>query len=392
MELLETLGAIQYPKDGALLNYISLNKQNGIINGCLITKAGNSIVISAGMLVIQGYRVKFQNAEELLKEATIKTLPNGSYKLFIRIIASSGDASAEIKYTLATAPLIAVQVQLQDGSFDLQLCSFTVSSGGLASVKSSLSYVNLNKSTTGQVNLGVNRIFIPSPKLSIFSTSAKKNGYLLLDNIEEYRELANAGYSVTLKLYRYFNQCKMDYKSPKTGTKKRYKKSGYIAPKMPLGWNPKNSFDLVVNIDRLKKVNFVNTSNDTWCKTNIIEGLEKFCTVMFYEDKNIVDSSQEEHCYIKSKITATSNPYFIRTTRSKRKKHSSKSIWPTSNSLPIHKHNFFRFCYVAQLKTTNGVVIATSDKSNDVLIRPNLKFNNPTKEREVVDLFDIKII
>ena len=81
----------------------------------------------------------------------------------------------------------------------------------------------------------------------------------------------------------------------------------------------KIAFDLVVNIDRLKKVNFVNTSNDTWCKTNIIEGLEKFCTVMFYEDKNIVDSSQEEHCYIKSKITATSNPYFIRTTRSKRK-------------------------------------------------------------------------
>lgn len=392
MELLETLGAVQYPSDGALLNYISLNKQNGIINGCLISKTGNSIVISAGMLVIQGYRIKFSQAEELLNSVTISSLANGSYRLYIRITSSSGDATAEIKFALATTPLSAVQVQFQDGSFDLQICSFTVSSGGLASVKSSLNYVNCNKTSSSQVNLGVSKIFIPSPKLSIFSTSAKKNGYLLLDNMESYQELVSAGYIVTLELYRYFNQCKMDYKSPRTGTKKRYKKSGYIAPKMYPGWNSKITFDLVLNIDNLRKVNFVETVNDTWGKSNVIEALDTFCRAMFYEDKNIIDSGKNQRCYVKSEITASSNPYFIRTTRSKRKKHSSKSVWPTSNSLPIHEHNFFRFCYLAQLKTPNGLVIATSDKSSDILIRPNLKFNNPSKVKGIVDLFDIKII
>lgn len=392
MELLETLGTIQYPRDGALLNFISLNKQNGIINGCLITKASNSIVISAGMLVIQGYRVRFIQAEELLNSEIISSLANGSYRLFIRVTSSAIDASAEIKYALSTTPLSAVQIQVQDGTFDLQLCSFTVSSGGLASVKSSLSYINLSKGTSGQASLDSSKIYIPSPRLSIFSASAKKNGYLLLDNVEDYREFVTAGYIVSLKLFRYFNQCKMDYKSPKTGIKKRYKKSGYFAPKMHPGWNARNMFDLIFNISNLKNINFVSTGNDTWGKSNVIEALDTFCKAMFYEDKNIIDSSKNQRCYVKSEITASSNPYFIRTTRSKRKKHSSKSVWPTSNSLPIHEHNFFRFCYIAQLKTSNGLVIATSDKSSDVLIRPNLNFNNPSKVKGITDLFDIKII
>ena len=88
LTLLEKQRTIQYPRSGALLNFHALGRQNGRLYGCqLVQSTSELIVLTTGVLVIQGFRVDVVDETVFNASLALKPATPLRYYIILRIEA-----------------------------------------------------------------------------------------------------------------------------------------------------------------------------------------------------------------------------------------------------------------------------------------------------------------
>ena len=132
--------------DGALLNYKSLQEQNGSVDGFTLTNSQGRLMATKGTLSIQGFRILTEESEELFDMAGFSSPNNEYYNVIVRITydANNDDASYRIMAQSASASLNQTQIQNRiSGSYDYPLARFKKSAGSVTEFKSLLSTIKI---------------------------------------------------------------------------------------------------------------------------------------------------------------------------------------------------------------------------------------------------------
>lgn len=152
MKLLERKNDIQGVniENDALLYYLSVGKQNGILYGCDITLSGTKFQIGKGMLIAQGFRLETDSTEDLVDISTVSTSANLSYIVYLVItLTEDRDASYSIQVQRNITSVTNSEIEEREvGSYYLPLLSFTVgsSAGTIASWSNSLKKITTSES------------------------------------------------------------------------------------------------------------------------------------------------------------------------------------------------------------------------------------------------------
>ncbi|MCU7522497.1 MAG: hypothetical protein HF308_15405, partial [Ignavibacteria bacterium] len=134
MKLLEKNNVAQTVFDGARLNKILLQNKNGILLGCDLIYTSQKILISKGLLTIEGFRVVFDN-EDLL---TMTVLPSSltKYVMAIRLTVANADIMYELVTNLATEAVHDDILTDEAGVFEYPLCEYYADATGIIQVNS----------------------------------------------------------------------------------------------------------------------------------------------------------------------------------------------------------------------------------------------------------------
>lgn len=130
--LIEKQNTVQYPRDGALLNFHSIGKQNGRLRGATIYQVTKGkIQLTPGVLIIRGYRVFIDNYEVMFdKTLTPTPTVDTKYYIFFRIRASTVDALLDIIVS-ATPPQYSAKIEQIVGIYDYLLGTFYYGPNGI---------------------------------------------------------------------------------------------------------------------------------------------------------------------------------------------------------------------------------------------------------------------
>jgi hypothetical protein len=388
IRLIEKIGTAQHTQDGALLNFNTLGRQNGALYGCQLVLASPSLItITKGVLVLRGYRVEI-SADEIFNSVglPLPTNPEVRY-IVLRIDVEGGDATAQILIK-GTNAQIGYEIERINGFAEYLMGTFRIdSTNGITNLTSAIQIIQ-NTASGGQSSspsiVDINDMSIPTPEIALFKRRSEDYGHLYLKNAMDYNKYQE-NYEVVIRLYRYIGNMVYRYTSPQTGTKTNYKKTGYIAPKpygtigrADIGWRraEKEKFALEKNLSELMDITIENDPSDLFIKQNAIDAVWDFIDTMFFYEPGTIDSDPAATSkYVREPISTTSvNPYWIRTTRSGRRKNAISSAWPgTDGNSRWHRRNYFRFCYKIVLKhKTTKEDLRVSEKSRDIMIRPYL--------------------
>jgi len=147
MRLLEKYHVEQTFFDGAQLNYYITNNSSGRVFGLDISYTSQQLLISAGLLIVRGYRVSFGN--EILISYDAYPASNETQNLILRITVTQDDSSAIITTGTITAM---DDIDNGVGTYDHLLCTYTVGANGIIEVNSQIR--NISRGTS---NGGVNQ-------------------------------------------------------------------------------------------------------------------------------------------------------------------------------------------------------------------------------------------
>lgn len=422
MKLLESLNdelnnSVQYPKSGAAINFQACQKTSGALFGCGISNTTYQIKIAAGILVVRGYRFEI-SAEETLIDFTGQSLPStpATRYLYLRIVASGNNASFSIQVSQFATTGFNASIEQVDGTYDYKLATFILSTSGISNLTSNVSTITASSGGSGTVALTV-----PVPLIEVVTGvpgNTYDNGYLCLRNKSEYASLV-LGYTVKLALYRYVQKGR--YSLIGGSGRMRFYKSGYVKPIDSayggIGWRraqqyvtnpyyrayPYVDFRLSFAFSGLTSATIATKDTASYVRNDIIEPLSNYIDGMFYEMPSQYNESA--NCMLpldnsRQPVTETSNPFFIRCTRSKNaiKMDGNLGYWLGAIK-GTQMHNFFRFCYVAEVYNSNGDLVAQSPKSRDVIIRPAIRKKFPIGDQSettwavnIGGLFEVKIV
>lgn len=156
LTLLEKQGTLQYPRSGALLNYHSLGKQNGRLYGCqLVQSTSELIILTTGVLVVQGFRVDV--VDETVFDASIAIKPSTPvrYYIILRIDAGLEDTEMEVIVT-DELPVNDTPIEQRIGMFDYVLGVFNFGSEGISEFTSLIKTINttITSGSSGDVTPG----------------------------------------------------------------------------------------------------------------------------------------------------------------------------------------------------------------------------------------------
>lgn len=403
---------LQQVYDGAVINYQACSQRNGFIYGCSLVSENKRISISTGLLIIRGYRLRIDDTTVIL-DLSSAALPSTSttYYLFIQIERSGNNARWSVKWQSSLSARNTTAIEQVDGIYDYPIASFVASSTlGISSVSSLMSKITSTGSVNSSTSLSER---IPTPQLAIVHDSAKSNpyyGYLVLANRNDYMQLG-AKYTVSLVLYRHLSKARS---CKSMGLRRiRYNKSGFVkvlhTSGSNLGWeqSSKEPFRLSILVNEnddsigMKKAIVREEDQMVYTRNDIIESMSTYAKGMFYDPGQSFDAGL--NCMIprraRSMVTAYSNPYFIRCTRSKKGWNgiTSAENWAGPYG-KWHKYNEFKFAYAIEIKDASNKIIAESPLSAIISIRPNYSFNvefgdytNRTYVNDESQLFRFKI-
>jgi hypothetical protein len=132
MKLLEKNNVAQTVFDGARLNKILLQNKNGILLGCDLAFTAQKILVSKGLLTIEGFRVVFDN-EDLL---TMTVLPSSltKYVMAIRLTVANADILYELVTNLSTEAVHDDILTDEAGAYEYPLCEYYADATGIIQV------------------------------------------------------------------------------------------------------------------------------------------------------------------------------------------------------------------------------------------------------------------
>lgn len=142
MKILENNKVLQTPFSGMALNYLNAEYQNGYIrdvyNECkIVMNSSNSITVSTGMIVVEGIRLLFDEAETF----NITSFPDSSllHHLVLKVTATTeGENKAEIINRI-NEPLRQDEVlKTGSGVYELELASYLLSPNGISNFAQTL--------------------------------------------------------------------------------------------------------------------------------------------------------------------------------------------------------------------------------------------------------------
>lgn len=143
--ILESTGVEISHIDGAAFNNFSAGKQNGIIPGvlgeCSIVRASSTTLqMSTGELLIQGFRIKITSPYTLTKPTNTSTV---QYYLVAKLVLrSSGSVSFSIEARTTSALIQNNLFTSGTGTYEVQLCKFTVGSSGISNLVKTVSVIS----------------------------------------------------------------------------------------------------------------------------------------------------------------------------------------------------------------------------------------------------------
>ena len=413
IKLLESLSyegneVLQQIDDGALMNFQSANRTNGILYGCKITNTASAIKIGAGVLMVRGYRLKFIGEATTVYSLSSASYPASAttYYLWLRITRVENDASYEFILSTNDKQVNKTEIEKETGAYDFKVAKLTLSSSGISgNVESVLPNITAGGSgstsngsgaglvnsipttTTGSGHTGSSNssasiaiTSLATPDLSIIElpkitidngaayTMGISNSIIVVGNKTTYSTLVgNSGYDVKFVLYRFIEDGR--YRQKRNGSKFYTFKTGYVRPIGSIGYKGSESqIKLVTSFKDLGTV-LVNSSGQyQYRRTDVLANTMQIINETFYET---IDG-------VKTPVSLSTNLDDIKCVRSK----SSGRRYGRTNM-------FVKLAWRAELWDSNNKKVAESALSKPLII--TLNYYMPANSINLGQRFKVKL-
>lgn len=140
--------------DGALLNFKSLQEQNGAVEGAEISNSSGKLIISKGTISIQGFRLQIKQAEELFDINGFSTPTPDPYYVLIKVTYDSvnDDASFDVVAQLASKTLNKTEIQKGiGGTYEYPVARFAKNGATITGYAVLLGKVEIKKASEGEL-------------------------------------------------------------------------------------------------------------------------------------------------------------------------------------------------------------------------------------------------
>lgn len=137
MKILEANGTEITNLDGAEFNNLVLGRKNGVVSGVLnglqiVAATQNSVAISSGLLIVQGFRIKF---EEEISIPVTPVSPDRIYYLIGSLLVKS-DKSVSFTVSMRTTSNLTQNAlfQSESGTYEVKLAEVVVGTNGIQKI------------------------------------------------------------------------------------------------------------------------------------------------------------------------------------------------------------------------------------------------------------------
>lgn len=137
MKILESNGTEITNLDGAEFNNLVLGRKNGVVSGVLnglqiVAATQNSVAISSGLLIVQGFRIKF---EEEISIPVTPVSPDRTYYLTGSLLVKS-DKSVSFTVSMRTTGNLTQNAifQSESGTYEVKLAEVVVGTNGIQKI------------------------------------------------------------------------------------------------------------------------------------------------------------------------------------------------------------------------------------------------------------------
>lgn len=345
---------LQQIDDGAVLNYQIACQKDGAIHGCTITNSTNSISIGTGLLMVRGFRLKF-DSNTLVFALNNSAYPASAtkYYLWLRITRTSANATYEFFQSTNGIQTNKAAIEKAEGAYDYKVAEYTLGPNGISgAVKSLIANIPVpGAGASGSIGAGIG-IALPEPRIELVKSAdgtELKGGmtmsYLCLGNKNEFAKFVGS-YTVKFVIYRFVEMGR--YRNRKNGSKLYVNKTGYVKP-LRMGWNTASLVKLTYSFADLS-TRIISTSGAyNYKRTDVIVPIKSLIDKCFYYKNNGVKTVVDNTVPVAS----------IRSIRSKYNKHG----YP--------RHNFIKIAFKAELWDNTGKKVTESGLSRSLTIVVN---------------------
>ena len=322
----------------ALMNFYSLNGQNGSLYGFELSLSNGGLVASAGRLSIQGYT--FETNGETLYDLSSVTTDSDEPRILCLIVnydSSERDTTYrfEVKKASEEGSLAKNQIQNRvNGDYYYPLCQFVKSGSTISNFSSRVAGIQLGGvGSSGISNVPTPLLAVISSKRSAAGVGSVQRGYVMLGNYSDYIQLSRT-YKIKLIFMRYMQNFK--YRSGNGNSKIWTRKTEYLES---------SAIDDVLYTELVEE----DITNGSLYKKSI-------CDVSDIINRFFYDTQGGGHVTIGT--TPTSR---VRATRSKKRK-------TTNTHTGGFKRNYVEFGFKVVLYNSNGQKVGESSPSNSIRI------------------------
>ena len=367
IKLLESLpneenDVAQQVDDGAAINFQAAHAQNGALWGCTLSNSSTTISISAGLLMVRGYRFKV-DGPTLIKNFSSGSYPvfNTTYYLWLKIVRSGSNATFTWEANFGDTAPSQTAIERVEGTFWYKAAKLTLGPSGIVGTVTSLIAVipAASGTTSSSTREGLD---LPEPSIELVSSAEEQTpgsnkgmtrAYLCLANKDLYSKYTGV-YTVRFVLFRYLQKGRM--RSRANGNILRTNKTGFVRPVTTLGWRVNAStMKTSIPYTSLATVTIAVSGSYNYRRTDVIDTIYNYIDNAFYYE-NPITGAKEQVTGIGQEVA------YIRATRSK-----ALGLTRTTE----FKHNFFKFAFKAELYDSNNKRVAVSDFSPTITIVPN---------------------
>ena len=178
MILLEKPAIPQTFYDGAQLNNFIASGESGRLFGCALSNTANQILISSGVLIIRGCRIKFDN-EVLITFGAYPNI-NEVQQLVLRVVTTAEDSSVSV---IVGSVDYKDPIDRQAGTYDYLLASYILTPSGISDFSAKItSLTSKNMFRSVGENLSESELIAELPKLvdGIYTLETNAYGYEFL--------------------------------------------------------------------------------------------------------------------------------------------------------------------------------------------------------------------
>lgn len=367
IKLLESLPSegndvLQQIDDGALMNFQAVHQQNGAIYGCLITNTSSTVSIGPGLLIVRGFRFKIESSTPI-KNFAIGGYPEEvtTYYLYLKVTRTGNNATFTWESTRIARLPYTSQIERQEGSYGYKVAECKVGSSGIiGKVKSLIGTISASSGQGGDQGVSM---ALPDPRLEIVNTANSEEegenegmtrGYLCIANMGDYSKFKDI-YKIKFVLLRYLQRGRARHRSE--DSKIYTLRTGFVKPYKHVGWQEgESTLKISLDYDELQEVVIAQEDAYQYKRSSVIDSVYNIVDNTFYYWNPITEEKESIEPFSDQEVG------YIRSTRT-RSLGRQKPL--------VRKHNFFKFCYQAELYDSAGNLVAVSNPGSTVTILLN---------------------